>query len=135
MVAVAPLPITHHLLFLLLFYRLAFVLLHHDHPYGQPVCVAGLMACITVKERGTCARGDWLLPDRGSREAYFATAGFGHIPIRPIPFGPTTISIWARSIWALQLGPSHLGPAFRPIPIGPILFGPMVVSDFTLSIY
>ncbi len=59
----------------------------------------------------------------------------GSIPIRPIPFGPTTISIWARSIWALQLGPSHLGPTFRPIPIGPILFEPMVVSDFTLSIY
>ena len=41
MVAVAPLPITHHLLFLILFYRPAFVLFHHDHSYGQPVCVAG----------------------------------------------------------------------------------------------
>ena len=65
---------------------------------------------------------------------------YGHIPIRPIPFGPTTISIWVRPIWALHLGPFQLGPAFRHIPIGPILFGPilfgpMVVSDFTLSIY
>jgi len=64
----------------------------------------------------------------------------GDRPIRPIPFGPTTIPNWACPIWALQLGPSHLGPAFgsipfRPVLFGPILFGPMVVSNFIFSIF
>ena len=48
------------------------------------------------------------------------TCNMGRIPIRPIPFGPSTITIEARPIWALQLGPFQLGPPFRPIQIGPI---------------
>ena len=89
--------------------------------------------CNTLKIplKGVFMKDEFKLP--------LSDGNYGHMPIRPSPFGPTTYPIWAQPIWSLQLGPSHLGPAFRPIPIGPvmfrpILFGPMVVSDFTLSI-